>query len=152
MMKKVLAFILLLVVTCFSNSCSSKTESKQENSTQNNSYSRPNSDEYEHEKTETNSYNKPNDEESEINNEYSSACKFEDDTYSATVDYNNPETGYSATYTLDVEVEDCQVVQINFPNDGYLDEDHISAADLDEDGNAMIDGEEGKTYQIQIDN
>ena len=72
--------------------------------------------------------------------------------YSATVDYNNPETGYSATYTLDVEVQDCQVVQINFPNDGYLDEDHISYADIDEDGRASVDGEDGKTYEIQIDN
>ena len=89
-----------------------------------------------------------NDEELEENN---SGCKFEDGNYSATVDYNNPETGYSATYTLDVEVQDCQVVQINFPNDGYLDEDHISYADIDEDGQASVDGEDGKTYEIQID-
>ena len=88
---------------------------------------------------------------SEETNKYSVDCKFEDGTYSATVDYNNPETGYSATYTLDVEVQDCQVVQINFPNDGYLDEDHISYADIDEDGNASVDGEDGKTYEIQID-
>lgn len=79
-------------------------------------------------------------------------CKFEDGTYSATVEYDNPETGYSATYNLDIEVQDCQVVQINFPNDGYLDEDHISYADIDEDGTAIVYGEDGKTYEIQIDN
>lgn len=79
-----------------------------------------------------------------------SGCNFEDGTYSATVDYYNPETGYSATYDLDVEVQDCQVIQINFPNDGYLDEDHITAGDIDEDGNASVDGENGKTYEIQI--
>jgi len=79
-------------------------------------------------------------------------CKFEDGTYSATVEYDNPETGYSATYNLDIEVQDCQVVQINFPNDGYLDEDHISYADIDEDGTALVYGEDGKTYEIQIDN
>ena len=79
-----------------------------------------------------------------------SGCKFEDGTYSATVDYNNPETAYSTTYTLDVEVQDCQIVQINFPNNGYLDEDHISFADINEDGNASVDGEDGKTYEIQI--
>jgi hypothetical protein len=83
--------------------------------------------------------------------EQSSDCKFTDNTYSATVDYENPATGYSATYTLDVVVEDCQVVQIDFPNDGYLDEDHISAADIDEDGHASVEGEDGKTYEIQID-
>ncbi|MGF7040076.1 hypothetical protein [Mucilaginibacter lappiensis] len=75
----------------------------------------------------------------------------EDGSYSSTVDYTNPNTGYSATYTLSVEVSDGQVVQINFPNDGYLDEDHITAADIDEDGNANVEGEEGKTYDVHID-
>lgn len=80
-----------------------------------------------------------------------SECGFDDDNYIATVYYNNSKTGYSATYTLDVEVEDCQIVQINFPNDGYLDNDHITYADLDEDGNAFVYGEDGKTYEINID-
>lgn len=75
----------------------------------------------------------------------------EDGTYSAQVDYNNPNTGYSATYDLDVEVSDGQVTKVNFPNGGYLDEDHITAANIDEDGNANIEGEDGKTYDIHID-
>lgn len=78
-------------------------------------------------------------------------CGFDDDTYSATVNYNNSETGYSATYTLDVEVADCQIVQINFPNDGYLDEDHITFSDIESDGTAFVYGEDGKTYKIQLD-
>jgi hypothetical protein len=78
-------------------------------------------------------------------------CKYDDGTHSANVNYHNPETEYSATYTLNVEVEDCQIVQINFPNDGHLDEDHISYADLDEEGNATVYGEGGKTYDIEID-
>ncbi|MGN8072646.1 hypothetical protein [Mucilaginibacter sp. 22184] len=73
-----------------------------------------------------------------------------DGSYTATVDYANPNTGYSATYTLMVEVSDGQVVQINFPNDGYLDDDHISPADLDEEGNADVAGEDGKTYAVHI--
>ena len=81
-----------------------------------------------------------------------SECSFEDGTYAATVDYNNSETGHSATYTLDVEVENCQVVQINFPNGGYVDEDHITAADIDENGNASVEGEDGKRYEVRIDN
>lgn len=40
------------------------------------------------------------------NNETDNSCKFEDGTYCVSVDYNNPETGYSATYTLEVEVQD----------------------------------------------
>lgn len=85
-------------------------------------------------------------------NTETSNCGLDDGTYSATVDYSNSETGYSATYTLDVDVEECRVVQINFPNDGYLDEDHISSSDIDENGNATVDGENGKTYEISIDN
>ena len=85
-------------------------------------------------------------------NTETSGCSLDDGTYAATVNYNNSETGYSATYTLDVDVEDCRVVQINFPNDGYLDEDHISSSDIDENGNASVDGENGKTYEISIDN
>lgn len=76
---------------------------------------------------------------------------FADGTYSATVDYYNPETGYSATYTLDVEVENNEVTVIYFPNDGYLDEDHIWPDELDENGFVQIDGEDGKTYDVQID-
>jgi hypothetical protein len=90
-----------------------------------------------------------NEDDDELNS--SSGCNFEDGTHSATVDYYNPETGYSQTYTLDVEVEDCEVVQINFPKGGWLDSDHITPAELDEDGSCNIDGEEGKTYEIQID-
>lgn len=78
-------------------------------------------------------------------------CKYDDGSYSALVDYYKTETGYSATYNLDIEVQDCQIVQINFPNDGYLDEDQISYADIDENGEATVFGEEGKTYIIKLD-
>lgn len=120
----------LTALTCLIFSCSSRSDRIRANENSNSSF---------------------NSEEEDENNENNSGCKYEDGTYSATVDYNNSETGYSATYTLDVDVQDCQIVQINFPNDGYLDEDHISNADIDEDGSASVDGEDGKTYEIQID-
>jgi hypothetical protein len=78
-------------------------------------------------------------------------CNYEDGVYTATVDYYNPETDYSSTYTLDVEVANCEVIQINFPNDGYLDESSISNTTIDENGNAFIDGEDGKTYEVHLD-
>ncbi|MBI2274711.1 MAG: hypothetical protein HYU70_13010 [Bacteroidetes bacterium] len=81
----------------------------------------------------------------------SGSCKWEDGTYSATVDYYNPETDFSNTYTLDVVVEDCQVIQINFPAGGWLDEDHISPADIDTDGDASVEGEDGKTYEVHLE-
>ena len=126
---------ILVVVFFLFLSCNKKNDAPQENS--NSSYS--NSEENEGEESDTYSSS-------------TSGCGLDDGSYPATVDYNNSETGYSATYTLDVDVEDCQVVQINFPNDGYLDGDHISAADLDDDGNASVYGENGKTYEIKIDN
>jgi hypothetical protein len=134
-------FILFIILI---TSCNSKSEV---NTDDNNSYS-----------TEQNSYDAVISEPEEYNIDDSdsedsdSGCKYEDGIYSATVDYNNSETGYSATYNLDVEVRDCQIVQINFPNDGYLDEDHISYADIEEDGSTSVTGEDGKTYEIQIDN
>jgi hypothetical protein len=81
-----------------------------------------------------------------------SGCRFDDGLHYATVYYSNSETGYSATYSLDVEVQDCQIVQINFPNNGYLDEDHITYADIDESGNATVESDEGKTFEIHIEN
>lgn len=77
--------------------------------------------------------------------------QIEDGTYTATVDYYNPNTGYSNTYTLDVEVENGEVVQIDFPNDGYLDECHIYPSEVDEDGSCHIEDEDGRSFDIQLD-
>lgn len=74
-----------------------------------------------------------------------------DDTYTATVEYYNPSTGYYKTYTLNVEVENGEVTVIYFPNGGYLDSSSIYPSELDEDGYAEIEGEEGKIYKVQID-
>jgi hypothetical protein len=141
-MKRTILLAVLLTLTIIIFSCSPKAENVQENNSSNISS--------------TNTSDEENDEDLESIDSESidnfAGCKFEDGTYSATVDYDNPETGYSAKYTLDVDVRDCQVVQINFPNDGYLDDDHISYEDIDDDGTARVDGEDGKTYQIQIDN
>ena len=149
-MKPKLLIGILLAILIYA--CSSKTEKQgEEKAATQNSSSSNNNDSYQN--SSTNYSDEESNEETEVvDDDNSNGCKFEDGTYSATVDYSNSETGYSATYTLDVEVQDCQVVQINFPNDGYLDEDHISIADLDENGNAYVDGEDGKSYEIQIDN
>jgi hypothetical protein len=79
-----------------------------------------------------------------------SDCGIKDGNHGATVDYYNPDTGHEATYTLDVEVEDCHVVQINFPRGGWLDESHISPAEID-DGHASIVDDEGREFEIEID-
>lgn len=137
--KVFLVLIFMLIISCNSKNDTNTVDNNSYSTEQNNDDSVIN---------ETDEYN-AEDSDSEDSD---SGCKFEDGTYSATVDYNNSETGYSATYNLDVEVQDCQIVQINFPNDGYLDDDHISYADIEEDGSASVTGEDGKTYEIQIDN
>lgn len=78
-------------------------------------------------------------------------CIYENGIHSATVDYFNPDTGHSNTYVLDIEVEDCRVIQINFPNGGWLDETHLSPEELDENGDASIVDDRGRTFDIHID-
>lgn len=143
--------LFLPLLLCLFLSCNKKDNVNDENSDSSYSNSVENENTDNEENSDSNSEEDENEESNSLSNS-NSECGLDDGSYSATVDYNNPETGYSATYTLDVDVEDCQVVQINFPNDGYLDEDHISASDLDENGNASVDGENGNTYEIQIDN
>lgn len=135
-------------LTAILTSCSSKSEK------QNDDYSSSNYRERNYESNSSNYADESEEENNEEDSEYSSSsgCKYEDGTYSAIVDYYNPETGYSQTYTLDVEVESCEVVQIDFPKGGWLDSDHITPAELDKDGNCTVDGKDGKTYEIQIDN
>jgi hypothetical protein len=149
-MKKIYPFLFFLIASLFL-SCTSdssnevnETDTKTESS-ENNSYKSFDSENSTIE----------NDDESELILEDSEdlfGCKYQDGTYSADVDYYNPETGHSASYSLTVKVQDCQVVQINFPNGGWIDNDHISPEDLDDTGRATIDGEEGKTFEVQIHN
>lgn len=130
-MKQLLCLVLLLAISSCGNS------NNQNTSTDNSNY-----------EEEAGDYS----ENTEGNEEYSDDnYGFEDGTYSANVDYYNPTTGYSASYTLNVEVSNNQVTTIYFPNDGYLDEDHIWPDELDANGFVSIEGEDGKTYDIQID-
>ena len=124
MIRRVISLGLIISLSTFCTSCSQASDEEYEAT----------SDEYFY------------DEEIESDDEQG----YEDGTYTASVDYYNPETGYSATYTLDVEVVDNEVTVIYFPNDGYLDEDHIWPTALDSFGYASVDGENGKTYEVQI--
>lgn len=96
-------------------------------------------------------YNSVEDEEECYEDEDNENNGIEDGTHSADVDYYNPDTGYSASYTLDVEVQDGCVTTIYFPNDGYLDDSHIDATELDDDGNCTIYDDEGREFSIHID-
>ena len=84
--------------------------------------------------------------------------KITDGTYDASVDYYNPKTGYSATYDLEVDVEDGEVVKVNFPKGGWLDDDihpsesRLRSEELDEYGEATLEDSNGRTFRVKINN
>ena len=154
-MKKTLISILICLLFCY---CSSNKPSKQTNSehtvTQTTEPINQNEENrstvtIQSESNDVESDNSDGNDDNTESNEESS--KLSDGMHEATVEYNNPETGYSATYTLQVQVEDKQVVEIDFPKGGWLDSDHITPADLEDDGTAHVEGEDGKTYDVTID-
>jgi hypothetical protein len=77
-------------------------------------------------------------------------CNYKDGIHSATVDYYNPKTRHTATYKLKVHVHDCKVVRINFPNGGWLDEDHIPATSLNNYGLAVLKDDKERTWQVHL--
>ena len=79
-------------------------------------------------------------------------CLFDDGSHSATVNYYNPSTGKRSTYNLDVVVNDCEVTEIDFTNGGRLDESHINATKLDDNGDASITDDRGREFDVHIDN
>lgn len=83
--------------------------------------------------------------------EHSTAEKYEDGDYCATVEYYNSSTGNSSTYTLEVEIESGELVRINWPNGGWLDSSHFSPPEIDTDGSCSFSTYDGKDYDVQID-
>jgi len=75
---------------------------------------------------------------------------FEDGTYCAEVEYYNSNTGTNSTYTLEVEVENNEVIQIYWGNGGWLDEDHFTAVELDSDGSCSFTSDKGYDYTVTI--
>lgn len=75
---------------------------------------------------------------------------YPDGTYCADIDYYNPDTGTSSTYSLNVEVENNEVTVIKWPNGGWLDSSHFNSEELDSDGYCSFTTFDGKQYNIQI--
>lgn len=141
---------MLIIFASCKNSSNSETNYEDENST-----------EYVNDENRNTEFadDEREDDESESEDENLSETKnYEDGTYDASVHYYNLKTGYSATYDLEVYVEDGEVVRINFPKGGWLDDDvhpsesQLSPAELDEDGEAIMEDENGRTFEVKIDN
>jgi len=73
----------------------------------------------------------------------------DDGTYDAEVSYHNPSTGYSSTYELEVEVEDGYLTVIYFPSGGWLDDSHITPAEINGDYVYVYD-DRGREYEVYI--
>ena len=129
MIKNLIFVFLFLLCSCGNNTKRPRNESTNENRHSNYLSNSDNSDE--------------DDEENQVE-------EIEDGTHSATVQYYNPETGLMATYSLDVEVEDGEVRQINFPKGGWLDETHINPEKL-EDGRTTLRDDRGREFEVEID-
>jgi hypothetical protein len=75
--------------------------------------------------------------------------EFPDGEYCAEVNYDNPNTGTSSTYNLAVEVENGELVKIQWSNGGWLDSSHFSPPDIT-DGTASFDDDRGREYKVEL--
>lgn len=74
---------------------------------------------------------------------------FADGEYCAEIEYYNPNTGTSSTYTLPVEVEYGKLVKINWTNGGWLDDSHFIEPDIS-DGDAEFTSDAGYQYKVKL--
>ncbi|WP_202915937.1 hypothetical protein [Pontibacter pamirensis] len=75
--------------------------------------------------------------------------EYSDGTYCAEVDYYNPNTGTSSTYTLEVEIEGNELTTIHWPSGGWLDDSHFSSTDIS-NGYASFTSDRGYHYTVTI--
>jgi hypothetical protein len=119
-------FTSLLLILVIASSCNSK---KGNSSSRDHRYSKPF-------KTEANDIDQKVDE-------------YSDGTWCAEVEYFNPNTGTRNTYSLNVEVENDELVKINWPNGGWLDESHFIAEDISS-GECSFMSDRGYEYTILL--
>ncbi len=80
---------------------------------------------------------------------YEDGESYSDNTYCADVEYYNPDTGFRNNYTLNVDVENNEVVKIHFSS-GWLDSSEFSSEELDSNGFCSITCYDGRQFDIQI--
>lgn len=76
-------------------------------------------------------------------------AEFSDGEWCADVEYYNPSTGTRNTYTLDVEVEGGELIRIDWPNGGWLDESHFVAEDISS-GECSFTSDRGYEYTVTL--
>lgn len=79
----------------------------------------------------------------------SSSEEYPDGEYCAEIDYYNPDTGTSSTYNLSVEIENGELVKIEWSNGGWLDDSHFSPPDIT-DGTASFEDDRGREFEVKL--
>jgi hypothetical protein len=82
--------------------------------------------------------------------EEESTSLYPDGTYCSNITYHNPNTGTRHTYTLNVEVENNEMITIYWGNGGWLDESHFTPKELDDNGECSFTSDRGYEYQVKI--
>lgn len=75
---------------------------------------------------------------------------YPDGIYDAIIHVYNPNTKHNATYTLEVEVENEELIKIYWNNGGWLDDSHFSPVDISE-GSASFTDDRGYRYSVELD-
>ena len=83
----------------------------------------------------------------EIDNEQVS--DYSDGTYCAGVTYYNSSTGTNSTYSLNVEVENGELIVIYWPSGGWLDDSHFYPEDIS-DGDCEFTSDKGYEYTVVL--
>ena len=74
---------------------------------------------------------------------------YPDGTYCAEVEYYNYSTGTRNSYDLDVEVENGDLVQIDWPNGGWLDSTHFTPENIST-GEVSFRSDNGYNYTVTL--
>lgn len=74
---------------------------------------------------------------------------YPDGTYCAEIDYYYSETGTSSTYILLVEIENNKLIEIYWPNGGWLDDSHFIPPDISS-GETSFTSDRGVDYTVKI--
>ncbi len=74
---------------------------------------------------------------------------YADGTWCADVEYYNPNTGTRNTYQLDVEVQNNELTEIEWPNGGWLDASHFTPEDIS-DGECSFTSDRGYEYTVTL--
>lgn len=75
--------------------------------------------------------------------------EYQDGEYCAEVSYYNPNTGKETDYTLTVEVENGELIKIQWSNGGWLDSSHFTIPDISH-GFATFTDDKGREFEVKL--